>query len=147
MAKIVRYTIRDTESFISGLMSKIDTSVTLSDLSISRSEPGYYGKIEWSKIIIFDQIKYFFQNRIILSAVGEIHENMLSLKVRLHNYWIHSANFTFLTLLSLFLFINLNKYFGILLLIINIIQISYVLILFNKSRDKFVTMLDRLTKD
>jgi hypothetical protein len=141
-----QYNLKDTNSFLSELMSHVenctDNTVYSSSSWVNKRE--YFGKFEWDSFTIFDKQKILLQNKIILKINGSILDNILSLNIKYQNYWISIINTVFLTGFSLFVLLCFNFYVGLLLLFIVFVQTYLVLNLYYKRKIKFIKLIESL---
>jgi len=148
MSTILKYKIDNLEILLTELKSFVDTSIDYTDFSLNPwiTNPDYFGKINLGKFIIYYKAKLFLQPRVILEIRGQIKENILSFTIMYHNLWIVMTSTIFLTIFSVFMMINLPIYFGLILLIIIIVQTLLGLRLYIKRKQKFIERIEEIIK-
>jgi hypothetical protein len=142
----IHYRIDNLERFETEFLSLVDTSVDYSDFSgnpwITKFD--YFGKFNWGKFTIYQKDTLFLRPIVVLKIDGEIVKNLLSLRISYFQLWIFLANTILLTLLSIFMMFKLPLYFGLVLLLITIVQTFWWASLTGKWKQKFVSQIEKI---
>ena len=149
MSSNIHYKIDNLERFETEFLSLVDTSVDYSDFSGNpwTTKFDYFGKFNWGNFTIYQIDSIFLRPRIVLKIDGEINENLLSVRISYYQLWIFLANTIFLTLFSIFLMFKLPLYFGLVLLLITIVQTSWWIRQFSKWKQKFLGQIEKIIEN
>jgi len=148
MSTILKYKIENLEILLTEFLSVVDTSVDYNDFSLNPwiTNSDYFGKISFGKFIFYHKVKLLLQPRVILEIRGQIKENIFSLTIKYHNLWYFITNTIVLTVFSVFMMTTSSIYFGLILLIITIVQTLFGLRLYIKRKQKFIELIEGIIK-
>lgn len=142
--KLLKYHISDTEGFLLKLHELVDFNVDIDDFKKNPFlKSDYFGKIQFGNFTIYSARKSIVGKRIILKIEGGLEsKNYIELKVKMYHIWIPLLNN--LTLVLLGFVLGLKNYFGIVIIVIALIQTSWTIYIVQKEQLKFKTQIENI---
>ncbi len=149
MNTILIYRIDNLEVFTTKFLNLVDTSIDINDFSLNprTTNSDYFGKFEWNKFTIYYKNIIFLQPRIVLEINGQISENLLTLKISYYNLWIFVASTIILTFFSVMMMTKLPIFYGLILLIVTIIQSIWWFTYRKKRKKIFKEQIEEIIKN
>jgi hypothetical protein len=142
----IEFTIENDKKFIEDLQQFVGTSM---DYKHFLDNPGrvsteYFGIIELNKFRIYKIKKNLWKNSINLKIRGSLIDNKLILKINHPNKLMLTINHIFLFVFGVFILLAESIEIGLGILFITLIQLTIIVWIYNKRRNKFIDQIDQI---
>ena len=146
MSKSSNIKLEDPDKFFQELLHHIDTPVSLGDF---RSNPysvksKYFGEVKWGKFTIYEQHKLLFGRYLRLKILGTIKDSYLNIQFDIPNKIYLISSFIVLLIFACMIIYLESFYIGIIILIINILQLTIKYLIVNRSKEAFLLFIDKI---
>lgn len=142
--KLLKYHISDTEEFLLKLHELVDINVDIDEFKKNPFlKSNYFGKIQFGNFTIYSTRKSIIGKKIILKIEGGLDsKNYVEFKAKMYHFWTLLINNLILVLLGLVL-VSQN-YFGIVFIVIALIQTSWGVYIVQMEQLKFKTRIENI---
>ena len=142
--KLLKYHISDTEEFLMKLYGLVDINIDIDDFKKNPFlKSDYFGKIQFGNFIIYSTRKSIIGKRIILKIEGVMDsKNYVEFAIKIYHFWTLLINNLILVLLGLVL--GFKNYFGLVFIVIALIQMSWRIYIVQKEQLKFKTQIENI---